>query len=374
MTEIFDASLKHFENQKKLLHAYKAGRFPHALMLYGPEGCGKEAFAIGVAQLLNAANDDGSVDKSTDQYIKIATLQHPDVQFVLPTPAESNVKPEDISEVLQKKAKNPYQRVGFEGKNTFIGIDTIRALKKEAGFQLYEGRKKVFIISEAESMRPEAANALLKLLEEPPKNLVLILVTGSMHRLLPTIKSRCQMLQFNSLTEDEIVEIINRYQPGTPEHILRPAIRLSGYNLKRAFEFLQKDALANRDLAIDFLRKAILVHKSQELMALIETFSGQKGRDAAKQMLWFMQVWFRDVLHLKEKVVAPSSIRNADKLDTLQKFMAFTPNADVEKIIWETEAAINELNDPRNINPTLILADLAIRLNPLLKPPSAVYS
>ena len=87
-----------------------------------------------------------------------------------------------------------------------------------------------------------------------------------------------------------------------------------------------------------------------------------------------MQVWFQDVLHLKVKMVAPTSVRNADKLDTLQKFMAYTPNADVERILWEIEGAITELNDPRNINPTLILTDLAIRLNPLLKPQAAVHS
>lgn len=141
---LFDESLGHPENQQKLMNAWQANRIPHALLLHGPEGCGKEAFAIGIAQLLNAADENGVIDRESSVFRKIAQFQHPDVQFIFPTPAQSNAKPEELQAALQEKAKNPYRRVTFTGKNTFIGIDTIRELKKEAGYRLYEGQKSVY--------------------------------------------------------------------------------------------------------------------------------------------------------------------------------------------------------------------------------------
>jgi DNA polymerase-3 subunit delta' len=83
-------------------------------------------------------------------------------------PGSSSFKPEDVGEAVQEKSRNPYKRVSFPGKSVFISIDSIRELKYDAKFKLYEGKKKVFIITDADKMRPEAANALLKLLEEPP--------------------------------------------------------------------------------------------------------------------------------------------------------------------------------------------------------------
>lgn len=364
---LFDESLGHPENQQKLMNAWQANRIPHALLLHGPEGCGKEAFAIGIAQLLNAADENGVIDRESSVFRKIAQFQHPDVQFIFPTPAQSNAKPEELQAALQEKAKNPYRRVTFTGKNTFIGIDTIRELKKEAGYRLYEGQKKVFIIAEAEELRPEAANALLKLLEEPPQNLKLILVTANLHKLLPTIKSRCQMLRFSPMGESQIAAIVRRFVPKVDERDLAAIIRLSGFNLKRTFEFLDKNALQNRDLAIDFLRKAILIHKSQELMALVEPLTAKKDRDDARQMLWFLLLWFQDILHINKGVKNDREIRNVDKADTLRKFIAFTPTAEINGIVREVEATIRELDDPRNLNPLLLLTHLAIRLNPLLK-------
>ena len=357
----------HPDIQHKLLSAFRQGRLPHAFLFHGPEGCGKDAFAIALAQLLNAADADGRIDASSSQYEKIAHLQHPDVKLVFPTPAKTNFKEAEFMEVLREKARNPYRRTAFPNKNTFIGIDTIRELKAEARFTLYEGRRKVFIISEAEQMRVEAANALLKLLEEPPGNLVLILVTANIYQILPTIKSRCQLLRFTPLPEAQMHDILRRYHPKVDPGELSLLIRLSGYNLKRAFDFLDKNVLQIREQAIDLLRKVVLIHRSQELMAILEPVAARQNREDAQLLLWLLLLWFQDILHLKQLEDASAKLYNPDKKDTLRKFMGFTPNADITGIVWDIEGALQDLRDVRNFNPLLILMTLAIKLHQKLK-------
>lgn len=360
---VFDPEIGHPEIQEKILTAFHQNRLPHAYLFYGPEGSGKDAFAIALTQFVNCSNGEGQIDQKSPQYQKIAGLQHPDVKFVFPTPAKTNAKEDELQEALREKARNPYRRVVFPGKNTFIGIDTIRELKQEARYKLYEGRKKVFIISEADKMRVEAANALLKLLEEPPDNLMLVLTTSNIHKILPTIKSRCQLIRFGQFTEEQIQDLIGRHAGSVDTAILPLIIRLSGYNIKRAFEFLEQDVLSVRDQAVELLRKIALIHRAQELMQIIEPVAAQKDREGARLLLWFLLLWFQDILHLQKMAGEEQRLFNRDKKDVLIKFLSFTPDADIAGIVWDIEAAMQSLDDPRNYNPLLILTTLAIKLN-----------
>lgn len=363
---IFDQNIGHHAIQDKILCSFLTDRMAHAYLLHGPEGCGKDAFAISIAKLLNCAGGDGKIDETSPAYAKISHLQHPDVKFIFPIPAASNRKAGEVEEVLMQKAENPYLRSAFAGKNTFIGIDTIRDIKKEARYKLYEGRRKVFIISQAETMRNEAANALLKLLEEPPTNLVIILTTENIHQILPTIKSRCQLLRFPRLSQSELEEIARANKVSLPDDQLSLLIRLSGHNARRLFDFADQDVLAMRDQAIDLLRKIVVMHRAQELLAMLEDITSGRDRYRARLLIWFLSLWFQDILHLRVGG-ARSPVHNIDKSETLEKFMAFTPNSDIPAIVETLESAMASLDDPRNFNPLLILTHLAVKLNAHIK-------
>lgn len=360
---IFAPDIGHHDLQEKLWAALQEGRLAHAYLFHGPEGCGKELFALHLAALLNSPSGNGEPDLTSPQAAKVLALQHPDVQLVFPTPAKSNLKDDELREVYQERARNPFRRQLFPGKNTFIGIDTIRDLKKESAFKLYEGKRKVFIISEAETMRVEAANALLKLLEEPPANLVLILATANIHRLLPTIKSRCQMLRFERLPEATIRKLVGRYMPGADADSLEQIIRLAGRNMCQINDFLETDVLPLRDKAIEFLRKVVMIHRTQELLAVIEPIGAARNRSEAKLLLRFLLHWFQDFLYLQKIPDCENRLYNRDQIETLKKFIAYTPNADIAALSKEIEDALQQLNDPRNFNPLLILTTLAIKLN-----------
>jgi DNA polymerase-3 subunit delta' len=363
---LFNSELGHAEIQERILQTIRNDRLPHAFLFYGKEGSGKDAFAIELAKLLNCEKGPLFICQKCSQCIKIGKLQHPDIRFIFPIPSQTNSKPEDIADALKEKAENPYRRITFSGKNSFIAIDTIRELKYEAKFKLYEGQKKIFIISEAEEMRPEAANALLKILEEPPDNLMLILISSHIYRILPTLRSRSQLVYFPPLPGDEILKIIRKYTSKQPENISR-IIRLALGNIKLAFDFIEDDILTQRDQAIDYLRKAVVIEKSHELINNIQLITASRDRRQMILLLFFLLTWFHDALQLKFNPTQSDYLINSDVDEKLKGFINGYPYTDYQRAIQDTQKAIQDLDDPRNFNPTLIFTDLSIKLNRSIK-------
>ncbi len=361
----FNPELGHLDIQEKILNSIRNQRLPHAFLFYGKEGTGKDALAIELAKLLNCEKGPLYICQQCSQCIKIGKLEHPDVKLVFPSPAEKQVRPEEMMDALRAKAENPYRRVVFPGKNVFISIDTIRELKYDAKFKLYEGKKKVYIISDADDMRPEAANALLKILEEPPDNLMLILTTSRIHRILLTIRSRSQLLHIPPLEGDVILKIIRKYQPDPPEHLAR-IIRLALGNVRLAFDFIEEDALVRREQAIELLRKIVKIEKSHELLDHIQTITASRDRQNMILMLFFLLTWFHDALHHKISPSASGYLINSDMEEKLTGFIQGYPGTDYPGLIRETELAMRNLEDPRNLNPALIFSDLSIKLNRLI--------
>jgi len=162
-----------------LQRALRNNSLPHAYIFYGPEGVGKRTLALILAKSLNCLNlKDDSCDECRSCR-KIDKGLHPDVRLLLP------------------------------GGKVSLSIDQMRGeIRRTIYLKPLEGRKRVYIIDEAEKMTPEAANSLLKTLEEPPPAALLILLTTSYPSLLPTIRSRCQALRFSSISREDIREFL----------------------------------------------------------------------------------------------------------------------------------------------------------------------
>ncbi len=155
---------------KLLRNSLKYGRVSHAYLFTGPRGVGKNLAAINLAKALNC---EGTAEVPCDRCVcckKIDASIHPDVQYIYST-----------------------------GASLSITINNIRELRTQISLKTYEGKKKIYIIAEAENMTIQAANCLLKTLEEPPENSVLILTSTDSHLLLSTIVSRCQRVPFNRI-------------------------------------------------------------------------------------------------------------------------------------------------------------------------------
>lgn len=187
-------SLKHILNQQHaisiLLNEIRNGTVKHSYIFYGVKGIGKKYTAIEFAKslLCQNRNDEYSCD-ICDDCIKISENIHPDVVLI-------NF---DFQQQLLQKSQ----------KSVSISIDAIRYAKQFCTLTRYSGIYKIVIIDQAETLQKDAANSLLKLLEEPPENCVIILITTSLGLLPKTIVSRCEQIKFFPLNKDVLLQILS---------------------------------------------------------------------------------------------------------------------------------------------------------------------
>ncbi len=190
----------------RLLTAVREDRIPQAYLFHGPRGVGKTRTAIGLAQALNCTGS-GIPCGDCPPCRRIANLTHPDVRLLFPATRDEDSRPDEIAKRLEEYGADRYHLLEF-ARNASISIDRIREWKSEAGMSLSEGRRRVFILTDASRMLEEAAQSALKLIEEPPPGTHLILTTEEPSSLLPTIVSRCQQVRFRPLRRDTIEEIL----------------------------------------------------------------------------------------------------------------------------------------------------------------------
>jgi len=333
-------------------------RFAHAYLFYGPEGGGKEAIALEIAKALNCQNDTSRPCNKCPSCTKISQLKHPDVKFIIPEAKSWNSQ--DIQKKYQLKAENPFSRIEYTG-TTSISIEKIRDLKNEAKYTPYEAQKKVFILTESEKMTREGANSFLKLLEEPPENLLIILINSSLSTILDTIKSRCQIVYFPSLSFEEALSAVKKYRDiSDEEHKL---IRISQGNLKTVFEILDQEIDDKRRIVYDFL-KASASGNAVKIQEVVDLIAQKRDKNFLMDILNLLILWFKDTIHVisaDEK----AEIINVDFEDEINRFAKSYINSDFENIVTEIENAISNVRN--NVYTPLILTVLGIQIKKYLE-------
>jgi len=193
-----------------LERAIEKSRYSHAYLFAGPGGVGKRTTAIAFAKALNCRSSYLNGCDHCDSCRKIENGIHPDVETISPR----------------------------EGGLT-ISIDQIRKLQRRVSYKPLEGREKVYIIDDAASATEDAANCLLKTLEEPPPQVVLILITENIYRLLPTVRSRCQLILFRQVARTLIEKMLRDEYQMSPEEA-RSLAWLSSGSIGRALSYREK--------------------------------------------------------------------------------------------------------------------------------------
>lgn len=253
--------------QAPLERAALGGTVSHAYLLVGPDQIGKTALALAFAQLLQCtgrAHDDAEPCGACAACRKIAHGTHPDVSLLEP-PA---------------------------GKQWYA-VEQVRDLLHTAYLAPYEGRWRIFVLPNVEHMRAESLNALLKTLEEPPPNVVLLLTSAEPEQLLPTVISRCQMVPLHPLAPDEIARALVERWEAPPEEA-RTLASLAGGRLGWAVEALRKPELRERRDAT--LRQILeLAGASRDARMRL---AGQLASDteAARAAVEVWALWWRDAL------------------------------------------------------------------------------
>ena len=334
-----------------LISALRNRRVGKAYLFYGPEGSGKDAMALEFAKALNCRSEEARPCQVCPPCRQIGSLNYPDLRFVFAAP--KNFKEADHIKHVQQCAANPYRDTAVSATAT-ISIDRIRELKHVASLKRHQRGYQVFLISQADRMTPEAANSLLKLLEEPPQGLVLILTTSRLERLLPTIISRCQVIQFAPLHPDEVRRALQRLQ--VPEGQAEIAARLAMGSFRKAREILGKDFDALREQAFELLRTA---RKEDEIrqLELIETVVAGKDRGKVKELFQLVLLWLRDAqiyLAADQAADIEKYCYNADQMEKIRSLVDMLNGVNLEKTILETENSIDLINKNVYINLVLI--------------------
>jgi DNA polymerase III subunit delta' len=291
----FDSFVGNTKIIERLRAKLKQERFPHGLIFSGPEGVGKHTCALMLAKALNCTNaQPGDFCNECSSCRKIEAGTHPDVTTIT-----------------------------VEEEATQIKIAQIRQFLAHLELHPLEGRNKIFIIDPANLLSAEAANALLKGLEEPPENSFLILVTVNVHELLLTVRSRCQVYNFTPLALDEI-----RGHSVTDEL----AVRWCQGSIGRARALDIPRLKKEREIVMDFLEVVITATQDQ-FQDLLST-SAELGRAKVEfeSRMAILAVLIADLLYVKEGV--PHKLVNIDLKDHLEKIAS---RASVERLLKMAE-------------------------------------
>jgi len=309
-------------------YSLKINAVAHAYLIVGPRYVGKGTLAFNLAQALNCDGPELPCGQCRSCQ-RILERKHADV-----TP------------------------VGLDSK-TEIGIDDIRYLQRIANLPPYEGKYKVFIIDGAEYLSTEAANSLLKILEEPPQNVVWLLLAAEDGHLLPTIISRCQRLELKPVPSEQVQEaLVNSYNVETNRAKL--LAQLCRGRLGWALSALANDdILEQRSQRIDRMVSLLTASLSQRFAYAQELASqfSQNRRTGAEIMEDWLD-WWRDLMLIKGS--CQETIVNVDYQTALEEQARGLSLSEINGFL--TDLCLLQEEISRNVNPRLVLEWLMLNL------------
>jgi len=228
-------------------------------------------------------------------------------------------KPCGICNGCRKSAdRNHPDIILVEPDGKFIKIEQIRALQKRLAYKPFEGKAAVCIIDGADKMNPAAANALLKLLEEPPAAAYLILLAENVRQLLPTIISRCQKIKFNTLSNDEISDILVKEQ-GLSERDAAGIARISEGSPGKALSFFESFPADEKERLLSAVTE---LGSMDEVFSLAEELTKKDSLEKLMDSLEIIKFYLRDLAFVKAGMGEDQLIKIAHQ-DIMRKGEAF---------------------------------------------------
>ena len=306
----------------ELEKSIREGRYAHAYLLVGPPHIGKETLALNIAQALNCLSPADAPCGQCVQCRHIEAGQHADVVTIRPN---------------------------REGNKKGIGIGEVREIQHQASLKPYEGEHRVFIFDGAEHMSEDAANALLKTLEEPPPQVLLALLASNEEALLPTILSRCRRVELRPMPMKEIAkELMESHSLSNEEaeKLARLAMGCLGWAISAAGD---PSILEDRDSELERIAELCTAPLEDRFAYASELGStSYKNRDGAIEALNLWLQWWRDVLMIKEGL--GDFVYNLDRTDTLRQLaegVTKSQAAQQVKATLQTMAALEQNANPR---------------------------
>ena len=314
------------------------GSLPPSLIFAGPDGVGKRAAAVALAQLVNChapvLSPGGGPDRSPDacgtcpSCTRIARLVHADVHLVEP------------------------------GDTGVIKVDQVRDVVERTGYRPFEGRRRVVIVDEADAMLTEAQNALLKTLEEPPSASMFVLVTSRSDELLPTVRSRCQRLRFGRLTPDDIAGVLMESHGYSPSDARAAASAADG-SLGQALESGSEGFSEARDAASEVLQHVATTTDVRRRLDSARVLVGGGDRDELRRRLRALASMVRDLGALGAQA-DEKCLANADLGEPLRRLAGSFDRERVSRAFAAIDRALEAID--KNASPKIVADWLAFQL------------
>ncbi len=314
----------HKEAEQIFLNAWKNSGLHNSWIISGISGIGKATFAYRIARFLLSADESKKqsytsleVAENSPAFRLIANRAHPDLKIIerdfIDTDKKKIIKAIKEGEALDDEALQELK------KSSVIKVDEVRTINEFLSKKSFDGNWRIVIIDSVDDLNVNGANAVLKVLEEPPAKSLLLLISHNPNKLLPTIKSRCAKLNLQPLSEAEVASLLRRYNPELSEAAVQGIAKISAGSIGHGLRYAEYGGLdmyktleslfyagKNFDLsqALDFSEK---VAKDEELWNLaveliehffIENIKGGEKVEQLSQALQKTRGWLRDVINL----------------------------------------------------------------------------
>lgn len=258
-----------------------SGNLYGGYLFTGPVGVGKKLVALNFAKAINCQREKVDCCDRCSSCLRMEKMNHPNLRLIFP-------------------------------ERGSLRIEQIRDLKAEVGCKIYEGKKKVWILDEADKLTPEASNSLLKILEEPPQDLVIILITHLPALLPATIVSRCKVVEFSPLKKTDLHELL--LKNNTPSELIPLVSELAQGSIGEALKLVKEEEIFHeREKIFNILTGGIT--SLEEVFNLCENWSS-KENSYLQTLLNIILFFLRDILLLK--LDPAHSLINEDKRQKMQ--------------------------------------------------------
>lgn len=352
------------EIRENLKNSVVEKRLSHAQLFSGKNGWGTLNMALAyIAEILAA-------DKSEASAKKVLSLQHPDVHFSFPVISDdkrknptSNMFIREWREfILQQPYGSLYDWLEFlevPKKTGIINVHEAAEINQFLSLNSYEGSYKFCVIWQAEMLNSGAANKLLKSIEEPPDKTIFILITEREDLLLPTIISRCQTVNFNKLTDDEITQYL--VDKGFDEQkSVKTAVSSNG-DLREALLLVNASNEEFEDRFIEWVRNAFMAKTNPAVLKDLIKWSEELSawpREKQKQFFIYCSETFRQALLQNYNAGSLVYMKPDANGFKWEKFSSYIHGGNIELLLKEINNAAYHIE--RNANPKIVLLDLSI--------------
>lgn len=362
-----------------LMQSVREGTVPHAQLFFGPRGSANLALALAFAQYVACANKQQYDACGTcSSCVKHLKFVHPDLHFVFPVATTSNVKTKPVSKNFLSEWRslldeNPYfslfdwlKQIGVGNKQGIISVEESSHILKDLSLKPYESETRIMLIWMPEKMNIQAANKLLKIIEEPPQKTLFLLVTESTENMLATVLSRTQLLKVPRHSDEEVLNyLMNR---GVEQVRAKMISNLVDGNINDALQLVEyvEDSEQNALNFVQWVRLCFSALQVKDINKLVQwsEMMAKLGRESQKSFLLFASNVMRDALMKNYGVEKMMKMNVSGHNFTMEKFAPFIHADNCMEIISELNLA--QLHIERNANPKILFLDTSFKIARLL--------